>query len=128
LARRPEVRAGGIRRIVTTAGGGRARLEIFVARETLREQRRAADDAVRLNDQRAVGLVGEQRLAPGPDDQRVDAAQQQGEDERDESGGFKFGEEGFHGETKSVQTKCSVVMRTSMALMPMNGITMPPQP
>src|ERR1019366_92339 len=127
LARWAEVSAAGAGRIVTGARGGWARLEIFVAGETLREQRGAADGAVLVGDERAVGLGGKQRLRPGPDDERIRAAEQDGKDEREEECGFEFGEESFHG-AKKFQTRWAALTRRSMALMPMNGITMPPKP
>ena len=70
-------------------------------------------------DERAVGLVVERDLADAGDDQRVDQAEEHGEDHhRDERGN----------ELASHHFTPRAVTTMSMSLMPMNGAITPPAP
>ena len=54
------------------------------------------DGAVGIGDETAVGLVVKQRLPNAEHDERINAAADHGERERDHHGGADFGEECFH--------------------------------
>jgi hypothetical protein len=86
-----EIRAGGTGGVVAGAGGGGARLEVARRSEGLREEGGAADGAGGVDDEGAVGLGREECLGAGPDGERICAAEEDGEDQREEDGGAEFG-------------------------------------
>src|SRR5262249_20109921 len=74
LRGRPEIAAAGIDGVITVAGGGRARVKIFLGSEVLPEQFRAGDRSILVYDQAAVGLVTKRDLSYAENDQRIDSA------------------------------------------------------
>ncbi len=125
-ARGAEIRAGRTGGVVSRAGGRGAWVKVSVAGKRLREQPRAAHGAVGIGEQAAVGLSGEQGLPASPDRKWIGAAEEDGEDESEQRGGFEGREKRFHGGT--IQTRCAALRRTSMSLMPTKGTMMPQRP
>src|SRR5262249_38088234 len=103
-------------------GGRRAATEISVARECLPDKLGADDLAVPFN-QTSLSLGGEDQSGNTGDGQRVDEPRddRQGDDEHDCRTDF-FDHAG------SPQARCKAVTTRSMALMPTNGMIMPPTP
>ena len=124
LAGRAEV-AGARRHGGVTARRG-PRPEVLLARELLRQQLGADDLAVAL-DQAAVGLVVKRNLRDAGDDQRVHHARQHGEDDREQDGLNEKFHDGFPF-FSHYGARCTATSNTSINLMKMNGMMMPPTP
>ena len=93
-------------------------MEVLGGGERLAHERRADDLAVSL-DERAVGLVREQCLRHAGHGEWVEQAAEHGEHEHHAQGGYELSSHHFTPRAE---------MTTSMALMPMNGVTIPPTP
>ncbi len=135
LVGRAEIRAAGIGGVVGRVArswsdpSGRARSvadgrpwKYLSLGEDLADQR-GADDLAVLLDQAALRLVGEDHAGDAGHRQRIGQAgdQRQRDDEDDRRADFLQ-----HG--LSPQARCKAVTTRSMALMPMNGMMMPPRP
>ena len=93
-------------------------MEVLGGAEGLADERGADHLAVAL-DERAVGLVGEQGLGHAGHGQRVEEAAEHGEHEHHAEGGDELSSHHFTPRAE---------MTTSMTLMPMNGVMIPPTP
>src|SRR5271170_8035380 len=97
-------------------------MEILVAVEFLADQRRAHDLAVTLN-HAAICLSGKDDLGDAGYRQRIGQPADKSKGEENDDRRTDFAQHGC-----SPQTRCRPLTRTSMALMPMNGMITPPTP
>ena len=94
-------------------------MEIFLAREILAEQLRADDRAVFVQQQTAIGLVRKDQLAQPENNQRINAATDDGKKERRHNRAAKFSNDGFH---KLVKPRASAKeLALTSALSPRRG-------
>src|SRR5262249_32525539 len=116
-----------IGRVVAVAGRRRTAVKVARCCEPLTDDRRPDDMSTPLA-QLSIRLVAEQRLRQPGHDERVDDAEQHRGDH-----GHQHGNDEIPGEIHIrvhpwPQASLSVVMTTSMSLMPTNGAMMPPTP
>src|SRR6185437_14848072 len=102
--------------------GRRAAMEVAIAGEILSHQFRAEHFAILLNEA-PVRLIGKDRLGDTGHGERVEKTcdHREGEDEHDRRAYF------FQ-HVSSPQTRCKALTARSIALMPINGMMMPPSP
>ena len=97
-------------------------MEIFVVLEFLPDQGGADHLAVPL-DQAALRLLGKEHAGNRGHGERIGKTRDQRERDQNDDGGTNF----FQHDV-SPQTRCKAATTRSIALMPMNGMMMPPTP
>ena len=97
-------------------------MEIFVVLEFLPDQG-GADHLAVLLDQAALRLLRKQHAGNRGHGQRIGKPCDQRQQDQHDDGGADFFQHGV-----SPQTRCKALTTRSIALMPMNGMMMPPTP
>jgi len=71
-------------------------MEVLLGRESLAQQPGAANGSILVQYQAAVGFVAEERLPDSEDNERIEAAADQGENQGGQHRPADFGKEFFH--------------------------------